>query len=208
MFKKSLICSIVIMIGLLLGPVYSKDEASSKKSFGDPHGVNSEDTTRDHRIPQLHKRLVAAIKSLSLKPDQEGKLTFVIKTGNYYDYTERVPMVYHKKAFVYMAQDRISKIVFEYYQFNMTSQVREVKTYTSQSPDSDDLMPLIVEYVDNTGEKEKFTVGELQKKNSQADIVSQFYEYYLALVIQLELHKDKTVNVESSKVDRTVQMGE
>jgi hypothetical protein len=90
----------------------------------------------------------------------------------------------------------------------MTSQVREVKTYTNQSPDSDDLMPLMIEYVDNTGEKEKFTVGELQKKNSQADIVSQFYEYYLALVIQLELHKDKTVNVESSKVDRTVQMGE
>ena len=208
MLKKSFICAIVIMICLQLGLVYSQDGASSKKSSGKTAGVNPEEPTRDHRIPQLHKRLVAAVKSLNLQPDKDGKLTFVIKTGNYYDYTDRVSIVYHRKAFVYMAQDRVNKIVFEYYQFNMTSQVREVKTYTSQSPDSDDLKNLMVEYADNTGEKEKFTVGELQKKDSKKDIVTQFYEYYLALVIQLELHKDKTIKFESSKIDRTVQMGE
>jgi hypothetical protein len=206
MFKNSLICAVVIMICIEEGPVYSQDEASPKKASRITMGVNAEDPTREVRIPQLHKRLVAAIKSLNLKADKDGKLAFTLKTGNFYDYTDRVPYIYHKKAFVYMSQERVSKIVFEYYQFNMTSQIREVKTYTNQSPDSDDLMSLEVEYADNTGQKEKFTVGELQKKNSQIDIVSQFYEYYLALVIQLELRKDKTINVESSKIDRTVQM--
>ncbi len=205
MLKKSLISAVIIMTCIMQGLVYSQDE-SSKKPSGSASRINPEDPTRDYRIPLLHKRLVAAIKSLKLQPDKDGKLAFLVRSGNYFDYIDRVPYVYQKKAFIYMSQERVSKIVFEYYQFNMTSQVREVKTYTNQSPDSDDLKNLLVEYTDNTGQKEKFTVAELQKKNSQSDITSQFYEYYLALVIQLELRKDKTINVESSKIDRAVQM--
>jgi hypothetical protein len=209
MFKKSLICAIVPMIFIIQELALSQDTASSKKSSGNKAGAYSEeDPTRDYRIPQLYKRLVAAIKSLKLQPDQEGKLTFVIKSGNYYDLIDRVPRVYHKKALVYLMQDRVNKIVFEYYQYNMTSQVREIKTYTNQAPESDDLKNLLIEYTDNMGEKDKFTVADLQKKNSQADIVSQFYDYYLALVYRLELYKDKTINIESSKIDRTVQMGD
>jgi hypothetical protein len=209
MLKKGLICAIVTLLFIIQELSYSQDAASSKKSSGNTAKTYSEeDPTRDYRIPELYKRLVAAIKSLKLQPDNEGKLTFVIKSGNYFDFMDRVHRVYRKKAFVYMTQDRINKIVFEYYLYNMTSQVREVKTYTDQNPESDDLKNLVIDYTDNLGEKEKFTVAELQKRNSQTDIVSQFYDYYLELVHQLELHKDKTVNVESSRVDRTVQMGD
>ena len=206
-----MICSIISILFILQGVIYSQDAAPSKKSAGNKAEVNSspdEDASRDIRIPRMYKRLAAAIKSLKLQPDQEGKLTFIISSGNYYDFFDRVPMVYYKKAFVYLTQDRINKIVFEYYQYNMASQVREVKTYTTTAPESDDLKSLAVEYTANTGEKEKFTVAELQKKNSQTDIVSQYFAYYLALVYRLELYKDKTVNTESSKIDRTVQIGD
>ncbi len=206
MVKNILICAMVMAICIVQGPVHSQDEASPKKLSGSSVRVTPEDPTRDYRIPQLYKRLVTAIKNLKLQPDKDGKLSFLVRSGNYFDYIDRVPYVYEKKAVVYVSQERISKIVFEYYQFNMASQVREVKTYTNQSPESEDLKNLLVEYADNTGQREKFTVAELQKKNSQSDITSQFYEYYLALVIQLELRKDKNVNVESSKIDRTVQM--
>lgn len=205
-----MICSIIVTFFILQGVIYSQDAAPAKKSAANRAEVNSspnEDASRDIRIPQMYKRLALAIKSLKLQPDQEGKLTFVISSGNYYDFIDRVPMVYHKKAFVYITQERINKIVFEYYLYNMTSQVREVKTYTSMTPESEDLKSLAVEYTANTGEKEKFTVAELQKKDSQTDIVSQYFAYYLALVYRLELYKDKTIKLESSKIDRTVQMG-
>ena len=211
MFKKSMICSIISMLFILQGIIYSQDATPSKKSAGNTTGVNSppdEDVTRDKRIPRLYKRLAAATKSLKLQPDQDGKLTFVISSGNYYDFIDRVPMVYHKKAFVYITQDRINKIVFEYYQYNMTSQVREVKTYTTTTPESEDLNSLTVEYTANTGEKEKYTVAELQKKDSQTGIITQYFSYYLALVYRLELYKDKTNNIDSGKIDRTVRLGD
>ena len=54
-------------------------------------------------------------------------------------------MVY-KKAYVYMSGDRVSKIIFEYYQFSMDNKVRDVKIFTNNTPESGDLKSLRVDY--------------------------------------------------------------
>ncbi len=204
MQKISLIFVIALALLLTQGTVRAQETVSSKNRAGD----SGENVTRDDRIPQLYQRLVAAVQALKLKPDEEGTHTFVISSGNQYDHIDRIFMVYNKRARVYMSQNSISKIVFEYYQYNMTSKVREVKTYTCATPGSDDLGQLLVEYATNTGEKEKYTVNELQKRDSQKIIVRQFYSYYFALVNKMELYKNKTVRLESSRVNRTILLGE
>jgi hypothetical protein len=206
MLKKVIIYS--VFFALAMGEVisFSQDIESEKKSTSSQSP--SDDYTTDGRIPNLYKRLTEAIKSLKFKADDEGKYTFVIKAGNQYDLVDRVFLVYNKKAMVYGSQGRITRIVFEYYQFNMTTQVREVKTFTSSAPDSPDLRPLLIEYVNTIGQNDKFTVGELQKPESRRDVLKQFYSYYLALVYKLELYKDKTIKTESSKIDRAIQLGE
>ncbi|HNW27807.1 MAG TPA: hypothetical protein PKN50_04960 [Spirochaetota bacterium] len=206
MLKKVIIYS--VFFALVMGEVisFSQDIESEKKSTSSQSP--SDDYTTDGRIPNLYKRLTEAIKSLKFKADDEGKYTFVIKAGNQYDLVDRVFLVYNKKAMVYGSQGRITRIVFEYYQFNMTTQVREVKTFTSSAPDSPDLRPLLIEYVNTIGQNDKFTVGELQKPESRRDVLKQFYSYYLALVYKLELYKDKTIKTESSKIDRAIQLGE
>jgi len=204
--KKAIVYSIITAVILTQGAVFYRAGAQEKKSTADQSAAD--DYTRDERIPQLYKRLLDAIQSLKLKPDEEGKHTFIIKAGNQYDLIDRVFLVYNKKADVYASQGRVTKIVFEYYQFNMTNQVREVKTYTTAAPDSADLRTLAIEYVNNIGQNEKYTVAELQKPESRREIIKQFYAYYLSMVYKLELYKDKTIKTESSKIERTIQLGD
>lgn len=184
----------------------AQENAPEKKPVSDRGAAD--DYTRDERIPQLYKRLTDVLQSLKLKPDGEGKHIFIIKAGNQYDLVDRVFLVYNKKAEVYASQGRITKIVFEYYQFNMTTQVREVKTFTATAPDSGDLRALSIEYVNTIGQKDKFTVAELQKPESRREVIKQYYSYYLAMVYKLELYKDKTIKIESSKIDRAIQLGD
>jgi hypothetical protein len=204
--KKAIVYSIIAAVIMVQGVSSGQESAPEKKPAPD-RGV-SDDYTRDERIPRLYKRLTEVIQGLKLKPDDEGKYTFVIKAGNQYDLVDRVFLVYNKKADVYASQGRITKIVFEYYQFNMTTQVREIKTFTATAPDSGDLRTLTIEYVNTIGQKDKFTVAELQKRESRRDVIKQYYSYYLAVVYKLELYKDKTIKIESSKIDRAIQLGD
>lgn len=204
MQKRSLVFIIAFALLMSLGIVRAQETVSSKKNAGETQG----NAAREDRIPALYNRLVAAVQGLKLQSDEEGKHTFIISSGNQYDHIDRIFLVYNKKAMVYMSQNKISKIVFQYYQYNMTSKVREVKTFTSDKPDSGDLRQLSIEYVTNTGDKEKYTVGELQREESQKIIVKQFYSYYFALVNKMELYKNKTARLESSKINRTIQLGD
>jgi len=83
-----------------------------------------------------------------------------------------------------------------------------LKTITASSPDSGDLRALTVEYENNTGQKEKFTLSELERSDSRRDVIKQYYCYYLALVYRLELFKDSSSRLESSKINRAIQLGE
>jgi hypothetical protein len=204
--KKAIVYSIIAVVMLVQGAVFSQENAPEKKPAADRSAAD--DYTRDDRIPQLYKRLTDVIQSLKLKPDEEGKHSFTISSGNQYNLVDRVFLVYNKKAEVYAAQGRISKIVFVYYQFNMTSQVREVKTFTTVTPDSGDLRTLTIEYENNINQKEKYTVAELQKTESRRVVIKQFYSYYLSMVYKLELYKDKTRKTESSLIERTIQLGD
>ncbi len=206
MLKKAIVYSIFFAFIMAQGVSFSQDSAPEKKSVSGQS--SADDYTRDEHIPMLYKRLSEAIKSIKLKPDDEGKYTFTLKSGNQYDMVDRVFLVYNRKAEVYASQGRISKIVFEYYQFNMTSQVREVKTFTAATPDSADLKALSIEYVSNIGQKEKYTVADLQKPASRIEVIRQYYNYYLALVYKLELYKDKTIKSEASKIEHTIQLGD
>jgi hypothetical protein len=208
MRKRSLLFIIACMIFMAQIFVLAQDTVSSKKQTAKSAGESGESVTHDDRIPLLYKRLVAAVQVLKQKPDGEGKYTFVINNGNQYDLIDRVFLVYNKRAMLYMSNNSVSKIVFEYYQYNMTTQLREVKTYTCATPDSDNLGPLVIEYAANTGEKEKYTVNELKKPESQKIIIKQFHAYYFALVNKLELYNSKTTKLESSKVNRTIQLGD
>ncbi len=206
MLKKVIVYSVFFALIMGQGSSFSQDiEAERRSTSGQ---AASDEYTTDGRIPNLYKRLSDAIRSLKFKADDEGKYTFIIKAGNQYDLVDRVFLVYNKKAMVYGSQGRITRIVFEYYQFNMTTQVREVKTFTATAPDSPDLRTLQIEYVNTIGQKDKFTVGELQKPESRRDVIKQFYSYYIALVYKLELYRDKTSKIESSKIDRAIQLGE
>jgi hypothetical protein len=205
MVKKVIIYSIMWALILAQGAVFSQEKEAPKKQAGDKAG---EEYTRDERIPQLYKRLTDVIQALKLKPDDEGKYTIVVSKDNRYDLVDRVFLLSNKRADVYSAQGRISKIVFVYYQFNMTTQIREFKTFTATAPDSGDLKTLTIEYENNIGQKEKFTVSELERPDSRKDVIKQFYSYYLALVYRLELFKDSTSRIESSKIRRAIQLGE
>ncbi len=204
--KKAIAYIIICAVILGHGSLFSQENATDKKNTS--FGSSGNDYTRDERIPQLYKRLSDAIQALKLKPDDEGKYTLTIKSGNQYDLVDRVFFVFNKKALIYAAQGRISKIVFEYYQFNMTTHVREVKTYTFSTPDSADLRALAVDYVNNIGQKENYTVADLRSLESRMQVTRQFYSYYLAMVYKLELYKDKTTRSQSSKILRAIQLGD
>ena len=116
-------------------------------------------------------------------------------------------MVY-RKAYIYMSGDSISKIVIEYYQFSMDSKVRDVKIFTNNAPDSSDLSKLQVDYSSNTGEKQKYIVADLQKRESQRSVIMQYYNYIISLVYSIELYKHKAVRIETVNIERTIQLGE
>jgi hypothetical protein len=211
MQKKYAIIIILPAIILLQAVISVRTGAQDNKAAGKKAAVNTasgEDLSRDDRLPALYKRLVEAIQGAKLQPDQEGKIAVTMRSGNQFDMIERVFLVYSKRATVYMAQNRVSKIVFEYYQYNMTTQLREIKTFTTTTPDSEDIKALAVEYSTNIGDSEKYNLGDLQKKDSQKIIASQYYSYYTSLVYKIELYRDSLSQRESSKIDRTVQLGD
>ncbi|OHD63547.1 MAG: hypothetical protein A2176_07115 [Spirochaetes bacterium RBG_13_51_14] len=211
MLKKGTICSIAFAVIIIGGFAAAQDKKPAAKTSGDRSAVDAsskDDATRDDRIPQLYRRLVAGIQSLKIQPDQEGKYVFSIKSGYQYDDLERQGYVMYKKARVYMAQNRISKIVFEYYQFGMDNKIREVKTYTNTAPDSEDLKNLEVEYTTNTGDKQAYRVADLQKRESQRTVITQYTNYLMSLVYKIELYKNKITDIESLNIERTIQLGD
>lgn len=180
-------------------------------SFGQEKSADSksseEAVTRSVDVPQLCKRLISAIKSSKLQADSDGAIVIKIKSGNHYDLTERQQYVFSKKAKVFFAQDKISKIIFEYYQYDMLSSVREVKTFTNYNPESDDLSTLEINYTTNTGQSENYKVTDLKTKQLQKDVILQYVSYMLALVHKAELYKNSVINDHSSKIERTIQLG-
>ncbi|MBP7735211.1 MAG: hypothetical protein KA369_04490 [Spirochaetes bacterium] len=205
MMKKVVIYSIVCAVILGWGIAFSQEKEAPRKQAGNKAG---EEYTRDERVPQLYKRLADVIQALKLKPDDEGKYSITISKDNRYDLVDRVFLLCNKRAEIHSAQGRVSKIAFKYYQFNMTTQVRELKTITATAPDSGDLGSLTIEYENNTGQKEKFTLSDLERPDSRRDVIKQYYSYYLALVYRLELYKDSSSRLESSKIKRAIQLGE
>lgn len=155
-----------------------------------------------------HKRLIEAITNLKIKPDEEGKYTFPLSSGIFYDVLDRQVCVYRKKAVVYVAQNRISKILFEYYQFGMDNKVREIKTFTHTAIDSDDLSSLQIDYIANTGEKQSYKAGDLTQRQSQREIIGQYANYLTSLIFTMELFKQKAARLQSLKIERTIQLGD
>ncbi len=205
MVKKIFIYGIICAIVLAHGLAFSQEKVATPKQAGEKAG---EEYTRDERIPRLYKRLADVIQALKLKPDNEGKYSITISKDNKYDLVDRVFLLCNKRALIHSAQGRVSKIAFVYYQFNMTTQVRELKTITAAAPDSGDLKTLTIEYENNTGQKEKFTLSELERPESRRDVIKQYHSYYLALVYRLELYKDSSSRSQSNKINRAIQLGE
>jgi hypothetical protein len=190
---------IILCSGIGFTSLYSQKKAineSAQDKGGKPNGVSG-----------LHKRLADAIVNGRVQPDSEGKCSFVFSSGSYYDSLERQKLVYNIKADVYMSQGKISKIVFVYYQFSMTSQIREVKTITNSSLISDDLGLLEVNYETNTGETQSYKVGDLQSGESREAVISQYSSYLDSLVNYLEIHKTKSKAAESNNINRTIILG-
>lgn len=202
MLKKTVLYAVIASL------VFSQGALFAQKKTTDAPATPDEAVTRDDRIPVLMKRLVAGIKNLKVEPDQDKKYIFTIKSGYQYDQLERQHLMVYRKAYVYMSGDSISKIIFEYYQFSMDSKVRDVKTFTNNSPDSADLKALQIDYSSNTGEKQKYTVADLQKRESQRSIITQYYNYIISLVYSLELYRHKTIRIETVNIERTIQLGE
>ncbi len=155
----------------------------------------------------MHKRLSEAITNLRTQPDSEGKFSFALSSGSRYDTLEAQKYVYNLKADVYMSQGRVSKIVFVYYQFGMTNQIREVKSLTNGNPGSDDLGSLEVNYETNTGETRAFKVGDLQSSHSRDEVISQYASYLDSLVNYVEIHMGKRKSHESGTIERAIQLG-
>ncbi|TFH43391.1 MAG: hypothetical protein E4G96_01255 [Chrysiogenales bacterium] len=131
-----------------------------------------------------------------------------MKSGARFVPIDRVWQVHSTKAKATMAQDRIGKLVFEYYQFNMSNNVREEKIFISTSPDSGDLRTLQMKYSSNDGEAMQYTVGDLQKSESQKALAGQYYSNYLTLVFLVEQYGSRSARKESQRIDRTIQLGE
>ncbi|MBN2158647.1 MAG: hypothetical protein JW807_04575 [Spirochaetes bacterium] len=183
---------------LLGGAVYGQKTGAG--------GAAVDEGMRDPRIPKLNERLNKALEALKLEPDKDGKHTILVESGYHYDKLERTFFMYHKKAFLYMSGNSVSKIIFEYYQFNMTSHVREVKTYTVSTPGSEDLKQLAIEYKTNIGKTEKYLLADLMRIDTRRDVVAQYHSYLMALVYKLEIYRDKLASKQSSLIERTIQL--
>lgn len=167
-----------------------------------------DDASRDERVPVLYRRLAAGIRGLTIEPDQEGKYTFLIASGSEYDMLERQRYYYNKKARVYVNQQKVTKIVFEYYRFSLINMVRDTKTFTVTDPENQDLSGLDILYTSSTGETRRYRVGDLNNKDSRRSVVKQYVSYLITLVIKLELHKNKKIDVETVGIERTIQLGD
>jgi len=167
-----------------------------------------DEASRDERVPVLCRRLAAGIRSLALEPDQEGKYIFLIASGAEYDMLERQRYYYYKKARVYVNQQKVTKIIFEYYRFSLINMVSDTKTFTVTDPENQDLSGLDILYASNTGETRRYRVGDLKKEDSRRSVVKQYVSYLITLVIKLELHKNKKIDVETVGIERTIQLGD
>jgi hypothetical protein len=202
MLKKIVLCAVIVSLTLSQGALIAQNKATGATASKD------EEVTRDDRIPVLMKRLLAGIKSLKIEPDKDNRYIFTIKSGYQYDMLERQHLMVYRKAYLYMSGDSIAKIVFEYYQFSMDSKVRDVKTFTNTTPESADLGKLLVDYSSNTGEKQKYTAADIQKRESRRSVITQYVNYLISLVYNIELYKHKTIRVETVNIERTIQLGE
>ncbi len=166
------------------------------------------DGTRYDGLSGIHKRLIEAINNIKIKPDDEGKYSFIISSGIFFDPLERQVCIYRKKAVVYLDQNKISKVIFEYYRFGMDNKVREIKTITNTSTESDDLASLQIDYTANTGEKNSFKAGDLELRQSQRDIIGQYANYLISLIYTIELNKHRAARLQSLQIERTLQLGD
>jgi hypothetical protein len=205
MLKKTMIIAILASLVLVPAALVAQKKASDDTAVS---GSSDEAVTRDDRIPQFMKRLVAGIKSLKVEPDQEGKYIFTIKSGYQYDQLERQHLLTYRKAYIYMSGERVSKIIFEYYQFSMDNNVRDVKVFTNNSPESDELKSLRIDYNSNTGEKQSYTVSDVSRRESRRSVIGQYLNYLISLVYNIEMFKHKTVRIETVNIERTIQLGE
>jgi hypothetical protein len=202
--NRNLISHIVIFLTVLIIIAQNTDSYSQKK----PAKEGSPDKgIQQDGIANLHKRLADTIGSLHVKPDTEGKHTFVISSGSFYDAGERSLVIYDKKALVFMQQGKISKIIFEYYQYSFGNMIREVKTLTNTNPNSDDIASLEIRYDNNAGETQSYRVGDLNSSQSRKDVIEQYSSYLLSLINRLELGRNKNKFMESTKIERTIQLG-
>ena len=187
---------------LLLAAAHAAAQEAETGKKGDASG------SRYDGMAGIHKRLVDAINNMKIQPDEEGKCTFTISSGVFYDPVDRQQFIYRKTAKVYLAQNRINKVIFEYYQFGMDSKVREIKTFTNTSADSDDLSSLRIDYISNTGEKQSYTAGELSLWQSQREIVGQYANYLISLIYNIELNKHRAARLQFLQIERTIQLGD
>jgi hypothetical protein len=198
---------IISMVILCIGIGY-KASFSQKKEQKVIKNEPSQDKGFLHEgMSGLHKRLADAIVNMRIQPDSEGKYSFGISSGSYFDLLERQRFTFNVGATVYMNQGKIGKIVLRYYQFSMTTMVREVKTLTNSNPGSDDLTSLEIHYVTNTGETKTFKVGDLQSRQSQDDVISQYSSFIATLIDNLELSKNKNTLNDTNTINRSIQLG-
>ena len=208
MLKKTAVIAFIACLVLAGSALHAQKKAADKSGVSGSAEAADEGVTRDDRIPLFMQRLVQGIKNLKVEPDQEGKYIFTIKSGYHYDELERQHLMTYRKAFIYMSGDRVSKIVFEYYQYSMDNNVKDVKIFTNTTPDSDDLKTLRVDYTSNTGEKETYTVTDVSRRESRRSVIGQYVNYLIALVYNIEMYKHKTVRIQSINIERTIQLGE
>jgi hypothetical protein len=208
MLKKTAIVAFTACLALAPGELFAQKKAADEPGVNRSASAEDEGVTRDGRIPLFMKRLVAGIKNLKVEPDQEGRYIFTIKSGYHYDLLERQHLMTYRKAYIYMSGDRVTKIIFEYYQFSMDSNVRDVKIFTNTTPESDELKALRVDYSSNTGEKETYTVADVSRRESRRSVIGQYVNYLISLVFNIEMYKHKTVRIQSVNIERTIQLGE
>jgi hypothetical protein len=205
MLKKTVIFAFIAALVLAEGTLVAQKGTADRRAGDD---ALEQGMTRDNRIPDFMKRLVAGIKDLRVEPDKDGKYIFTIKSGYVYDQLERQHYMVYRKAYVYMTGDRVTKMVFEYYQFSMDSNVRDVKIFTNDSPENDELKSLQVDYSSNTGEKESYTVGDIGRRESRRSIISQYVNYLISLTYNIEMAKHRSLRIQSINIERTIQLGE
>jgi hypothetical protein len=169
--------------------------------------ADGDDSVRDPRIPELHARLVEAVRKLNLRAAGGSEIVVTLESGACFDPIDLVWLVVRRTAKFAMAQDRITSIEFGYYQFNMSNTVREEKSISTATPGSEDLRPVNITYSASTGEKYGYTLGDLRKVDSRRSVATQYHANYLARVLLLEQYNSGNIRKESLRIEQTIQLG-